>query len=349
MTKKATPKIKLDYSNWRFFPWTGNFKKESPDGSFDGNWERLIKAGKNADNRRALAHHQACTVAATVLAERLAEFPEIHRIALFGSVAKPPFMEPHPYSRQLRNRGVEIFHTPKDVDLAVWISSLDNLRAIRKAMGMTLSPLVNEVDGLCGNHIELFLFDPKTSAYLGRACHYKDCPRHGVECMAQGCGQPKHLKQMDGFELHPEAVLRVNSQLLFERNPTVELPNANLFTELPTLLPEELVEKLVDSKDIRIERIVSTGHASPPGFWYDQSENEWVVVLQGEAILEYEDETRMMKPGDYVLIPPHRKHRVNSTSMKEPTVWLAVFFGAGVKKAKKATKKVVKKKTPKKP
>ena len=101
----------------------------------------------------------------------------------------------------------------------------------------------------------------------------------------------------------------------------------NLFTELPSNLPEELIETLVDAPGIRIERIVSTGHASPPGFWYDQAESEWVVVLRGKAVLAFEDETRVLKPGDYVLIPPHRRHRVNSTSLTEPTVWLAVFFG----------------------
>jgi cupin 2 domain-containing protein len=102
---------------------------------------------------------------------------------------------------------------------------------------------------------------------------------------------------------------------------------ANLFTELPSNLPDELIDKLIDAPDVRIERIVSTGHASPPGFWYDQVESEWVVVLRGEAVLEFEDETQMLKPGDYILIPPHRRHRVNSTSLTEPTVWLAVFFG----------------------
>ena len=104
---------------------------------------------------------------------------------------------------------------------------------------------------------------------------------------------------------------------------------ANLFSELPSNLPEELIAILVDAPDVRIERIVSTEHASPPGFWYDQAESEWVVVLRGEAVLEFEDETQNLKPGDYVLIPPHCKHRVNSTSQSEPTVWLAVFFGGG--------------------
>ena len=105
------------------------------------------------------------------------------------------------------------------------------------------------------------------------------------------------------------------------------MKSANLFSELPNNLPEELIEILVDAPDVRIERIVSTGHASPPGFWYNQTESEWVVVLQGEATLAFEDEERTLKPGDYVLISAHRKHRVNSTSEAEPTVWLTVFFG----------------------
>ncbi|MEZ6091453.1 MAG: cupin domain-containing protein [Pirellulaceae bacterium] len=68
-------------------------------------------------------------------------------------------------------------------------------------------------------------------------------------------------------------------------------------------------------------------HASPEGFWYDQEENEWVVVLKGEAALLFEDgESVQMMPGDHVLIPAHRKHRVQWTTPDEPTVWLAVFY-----------------------
>ena len=70
--------------------------------------------------------------------------------------------------------------------------------------------------------------------------------------------------------------------------------SANLFTGLPSNLPEELIEKLVDAPGVRIERIVSTGHASPPEFWYDQSETEWVVLLRGEAVLAFEDETKVV-------------------------------------------------------
>ena len=101
----------------------------------------------------------------------------------------------------------------------------------------------------------------------------------------------------------------------------------NLIADLPTDLLEELVEVLTENKHVRIERIVSTGHASPEGFWYDQEEDEWVVVFKGEAKLLFEGcgQAVHLKPGDHVNIPAHKKHRVEWTSPSEPTVWLAVF------------------------
>jgi len=107
------------------------------------------------------------------------------------------------------------------------------------------------------------------------------------------------------------------------------LQSANLFSELPNSMPEELIEIFVDAPEVRIEKIVSTGQASPPEFWYDQTKSEWVVVLCGEAVLEFENEVQILRPGDHMLIPPHCKHRIISTSQKEPTIWLAVFFSEG--------------------
>ena len=103
----------------------------------------------------------------------------------------------------------------------------------------------------------------------------------------------------------------------------------NLFANLPTELPEELVEVLAEDNHLRIERIISHGHASPDGFWYDQQENEWVVLLKGRAMLLFhgDDQPIEMGPGDYVNIPAHKKHRVEWTTPDEPTVWLAVFYG----------------------
>jgi cupin 2 domain-containing protein len=94
---------------------------------------------------------------------------------------------------------------------------------------------------------------------------------------------------------------------------------------------EERVDTLVAQPGVVIERIVSTGQASPPGFWYDSARDEWVVLVSGAARLEFEEvdgSTRLhdMQPGDYVLIEAHCRHRVASTHESEPTVWLAVHY-----------------------
>jgi len=100
----------------------------------------------------------------------------------------------------------------------------------------------------------------------------------------------------------------------------------NLFADLPQQLPDELVTTLLESKTIRIERIISHGHDSSAGFWYDQSQHEWVMVLKGAARLQFEDGVVEMKPGDFINIPAHKKHRVEWTTPDEPTIWLGVFF-----------------------
>ncbi|MDZ4819579.1 MAG: cupin domain-containing protein [Planctomycetota bacterium] len=100
----------------------------------------------------------------------------------------------------------------------------------------------------------------------------------------------------------------------------------NLLTNIPADLPTELTETLAQSRNVRIERIISHGHASPDGFWYDQDQREWVLLLAGAARLRIEDRTVELLPGDYIDIPAHAQHRVDWTTPDEPTVWLAVFF-----------------------
>lgn len=97
----------------------------------------------------------------------------------------------------------------------------------------------------------------------------------------------------------------------------------NIFN-LPIENPnEELFEKLAEGKEILIERIISNGQRTPDGEWYDQEKDEWVILLQGEAVILYEDNTEIeLKLGDYLLIPKHKKHRVEKTS--SPCIWLAV-------------------------
>src|SRR5438874_4819234 len=100
----------------------------------------------------------------------------------------------------------------------------------------------------------------------------------------------------------------------------------NLLSPLPDARAPERVETLLTRPGLRIERIVSLGQASPPGFWYDQAEGECVVLLAGAARLRFADEpeTRLLRPGDWLDIAPHRRHRVDWTDPATPTVWLAV-------------------------
>jgi len=106
------------------------------------------------------------------------------------------------------------------------------------------------------------------------------------------------------------------------------LTTGNLFADLPAHLPQELIEVLAQSASARLERIVSLGHATPPGQWYDQATNEWVMVLRGAAALRFEDEPdpRRLAPGDWLDIPAHRRHRVEWTASNEPTIWLALHY-----------------------
>jgi cupin 2 domain-containing protein len=99
----------------------------------------------------------------------------------------------------------------------------------------------------------------------------------------------------------------------------------NIFSDIPDKIPEELFDTLASSGSLKIERIVSDGQTSPENFWYDQEQSEWVILLQGEAELEYFDGQRLrLHSGDYVLIPARQKHRVSYTAPK--TVWLAIHF-----------------------
>lgn len=102
----------------------------------------------------------------------------------------------------------------------------------------------------------------------------------------------------------------------------------NLLRDLPDAGHGEISKTLLAAPALRIERIVSHGQASPPGFWYDQAEAEWVVVLQGMARLRFADEAaaRSLTAGDCVQIAAHRRHRVEWTDPVTPTVWLAVFY-----------------------
>ncbi|HDL64476.1 MAG TPA: cupin domain-containing protein [Proteobacteria bacterium] len=102
----------------------------------------------------------------------------------------------------------------------------------------------------------------------------------------------------------------------------------NLYSNIPDDLPDELIEVISEGKGVRIERIVSRVHRSPEGFWYDQDENEFVLLVSGEAelLFEEENESVRMEAGAYLVIPTHKRHRVAWTAPDRDTVWLAVHY-----------------------
>ncbi len=102
----------------------------------------------------------------------------------------------------------------------------------------------------------------------------------------------------------------------------------DLHQNIPDQLPAEIVHSLVQSQHVKIERIVSLGQRSAPGFWYDQAQNEWVLLVQGEATLRFEREDKLvhLTAGMYVNIAAHERHRVEWTKEDEETIWLAVFY-----------------------
>jgi len=107
------------------------------------------------------------------------------------------------------------------------------------------------------------------------------------------------------------------------------MTSGNLLADLPDSAQDaERFDTLLVRPGLRIERIVSTGQASPPGFWHDPADAEWVVLVSGEALLRFEDEpeARRLRPGDWLQIGPRRRHRVESTAENMPTVWLAVHY-----------------------
>jgi cupin 2 domain-containing protein len=115
-----------------------------------------------------------------------------------------------------------------------------------------------------------------------------------------------------------------------EEDPAVEGGEDNLLAGSCPEAGEEITSVLLNLPNLRLERIHSCNAVSAEGFWYDQAEHEWVMVLQGSARLQFDDEAlpRNLSRGDSLLIEPHRRHRVVATDPAPGTVWLALFWPA---------------------
>lgn len=100
----------------------------------------------------------------------------------------------------------------------------------------------------------------------------------------------------------------------------------NLFAVPAEKIESEIFQKILETKNFYIEKIISEGNSSPEGFWYNQSTNELVFLLTGSAEIEFDNEKIELNPGDYILIPSYKKHRVSRTDKYKKTIWLAIHF-----------------------
>jgi cupin 2 domain-containing protein len=102
----------------------------------------------------------------------------------------------------------------------------------------------------------------------------------------------------------------------------------NIFTRPKVFSGDEFFETVLQRDGLRLERILSMGHSTTPGQWYDQDDDEWVVLLSGSAglLFEGEKDVCVMQPGDHLLIPAHTRHRVEWTDAGKETVWLAAHL-----------------------
>ncbi|AOY90673.1 cupin [Cupriavidus sp. USMAA2-4] len=108
----------------------------------------------------------------------------------------------------------------------------------------------------------------------------------------------------------------------------MDADQGNLFAGVPVGAADEVFTALLERRGLKIERIVSNGQASPPGFWYDSQQEEWVLLLEGSAAVQIEGEAapRLLQPGTWLRLPAHCRHRVAWTEAGRPTVWLAVHY-----------------------
>lgn len=166
-------------------------------------------------NEYLLRRREHFRIAAERVATAMSGNPAVARVALIGSVAREPY-KGIPRFRGFRQASIEVWHESKDVDLAVWVNDLSNLYALRKMVGSTVRDLYDEEGiGVAHHQVEVFMLEPGTDRYLGRLCHFNQCPKGKRECLVPGCGDLPFLQQHVDFEFYDDAL--DGAIILYER------------------------------------------------------------------------------------------------------------------------------------
>ncbi len=163
--------------------------------------------------------------AAAFVTATFARLPFVERVVLFGSAAQPLRREV-PRFRRFRRAGVALWHECKDVDLAVWLSDVSELKKLQKARGNALNDLFALAEiGVAHHQVDVFLFEPGSDRYLGRLCHFGTCPKGKPECRVPGCGAALFLRQHEDFAFDPRSLEPARCALLFDPATSVGPPS----------------------------------------------------------------------------------------------------------------------------
>lgn len=173
------------------------------------------KSTQEDEERSRQRQQEAFRAAADYVAVAYATLATVERVVLFGSVARP--LEREPWGRR-RHAGRLVPHQCKDVDLAVWVSDVTDLKALQKARSHAVNDLFADTGfGVAHHQVDVFLLEPGTDRYRGRLCCFGECPKGKPECLVPGCGVSPFLRQHEDFTLDPHALEPRKTVLLFDR------------------------------------------------------------------------------------------------------------------------------------
>ena len=170
------------------------------------------------ENRLQIARQREFRAAADVIVMAFTAFPEVVAIAVIGSVAKPLWKEV-PRFREFRHAGIEIWHECADLDLALWLDSLDRLGKLRRASSLALRRAFEAGSGISvANHqADVFLFEPASDRYLGRLCTFNECPKGKRDCLVPGCGAIAFNQVHADFVPRADLLAGARQAMLYER------------------------------------------------------------------------------------------------------------------------------------
>ena len=180
--------------------------------------DTLRKSKIDEQNRYQLARQREFRAAADVITSAFMAFSEVVAIAVIGSVARPLWKEV-PRFREFRRAGIEVWHECFDLDLAVWLESLDRLGEMRRTRDLALRTAYEAGTGpsITGHQADIFLFEPESDRYLGRLCSYSTCPKGKKDCLVPGCGAIAFNKVVAEFVPRADLLATAGQAMLYER------------------------------------------------------------------------------------------------------------------------------------